>query len=76
MFSTCQIFFHFPPFFSSLENRGFGSLFVRFFFFLIFFFIWRGRFVEGLPPPAWLLWLPEAVTHAHLLCVALLTKFI
>lgn len=26
--------------------------------------------------PVWLLWLPEAVTHAHLCSVALLTEFI
>lgn len=41
MFSTYQIFFRFPPFFSSLENRGFGSLFVRFFFFSFFFYLER-----------------------------------
>lgn len=42
MFSTYQIFFRFPPFFSSLENRGFGSLFVRFFFFYFFFLFGEG----------------------------------
>lgn len=62
----------FPQVFSSLENRGFGTLF--------YFLFYKGRDVCGffyprlrLFPPVWL---PEAVINAHLCSVALLTEFI
>lgn len=62
----------FPQVFSSLENRGFGTLF--------YFLFYTGRDVCGffyprlrLFPPVWL---PEAVINAHLCSVALLTEFI
>lgn len=72
VFSTCSILV-----FSSLENRGFGSVFSFFLFFKC-----REGGLWGFYPrlrlslPFWLLWLPEAATHTHLRSVAPLTEFI
>lgn len=67
----------FPGFQQFRENREFGTFLI----FALLFYLGRkmcGVFIPDsrLSFPVWHLWLPEAVTHAHLCSVALLTAFI